>query len=119
MFHSGVANELRSGFNFDNTNLYAAVNETLKAYNAIAIPDTINKIFYVFNKDIGGVIVDTENNNQVLAKYKQETGLSIEYGKYLKDVAQSISSEDVVTVMRGLGADNITAASATPTGYNE
>lgn len=45
--------------------------------------------------------------------------MSIEYGKYLQDVSQSISTEEIVTVIRGLGEDNITAASATPTGYNE
>jgi hypothetical protein len=116
VFHSALAGQTRSGFNFNNTNLFAAINETLKAFNAIALTDTINKVFYVYDKDTAGQITQ---NNVVVSRYRQETGLSIEYGKYLKDVSQSISSENIVTIIRGLGADNITAATATPTGYNE
>lgn len=119
VFHSAIVEQVRSGFNFNNTNLFAAINESLKSFNAIAIPDTINKVFYIFDKDTAGVITDGGNPAVVLASYKQDTGLSIEYGKYLKDISQSISSENIVTIIRGLGADNITAASATPTGYNE
>lgn len=55
----------------------------------------------------------------MVSAYRQTTGLSIEYGKYLESVSQTISTEEIVTVIRGLGEDNITAASATPTGYNE
>jgi hypothetical protein len=119
-FHSAVIDQLRSGFNFNNTNLFAAINETLEAFNAIAIPDTINKIFYIYDKDTAGVIVQPNTTPPVvLSRYKQDTGLSLEYGKYLRGVSQSISSDDIVTVIRGLGEDNITAASATPTGFNE
>jgi hypothetical protein len=55
----------------------------------------------------------------VVSSYRQKSGLSIEYGKYLQDISQSISTEEIVTVIRGLGQDNITASPATPTGYNE
>lgn len=60
-----------------------------------------------------------EINDEVVSSYRQPSNLSIEYGKYLRGVNQTISTEELVTVMRGIGADNITADNATPTGYNE
>ena len=107
---------LRSGFNFNNTTLFNAINEVLKSFDAVAVSDTINKRFYIYQKDTPGSF---EINDEVVSRYRQQTNLSIEYGKYLRGVSQTISTEEVVTVMRGIGADNLTAASATPTGYNE
>lgn len=92
------------------------MNETLKSYEAIAVPDTINKRFYIYQKDNPDTFSE---GGEIVSSYKQPTGLSIEYGKYLRTASQSISTEDLITVIRGLGADNITAASASPTGYNE
>jgi hypothetical protein len=96
--------------------LLSAINETLKAFDAIAMPDTINKHFYIYQKDSPDTFIQ---NNVVVSAYRQPTGLSIEYGKYLRDVQQTISSESIVTIIRGIGKDNLTADSATPTGYNE
>jgi hypothetical protein len=107
---------LRSGFNFNNTNLLNSIIQTLAAFNAIAIPDTLEKRFFIYEK----TTPDTFTlNNQIVSSYRQQTNLSIEYGKYLRGVSQNISTEELVTVMRALGADNITASSATPTGFNE
>lgn len=108
--------ELRSGFNFNNTTVLGAKNQILGSFGAVSIVDTINKYFYVYEKETPGSFVV---NDVVVSSYRQPTNLSIEYGKYLKGVQQSISTEELVTVMRGLGANNINAASATPTGYNE
>lgn len=115
-YASTIGNTLRSGFKFNNTTVFIALNEVLKSFDAIAIPDTINKTFYIYNKNQPDSFV---NNNVVVSSYRQPTGLSIEYGKYLQNVQESISTEDIVTIIRGLGANNITADSATPTGYNE
>lgn len=93
-----------------------ALDTALKSYEAVAIPDTINKRLYIYKKDTPGSFTD---GGVVVSRYRQNTGLSIEYGKYLRTASQSISSEDIVTVMRGIGANNITTASASPTGYNE
>lgn len=107
---------MRSGFNFNNTTLLNAVNQTLTSFNAIAVPDTINKRFFIYEKTTPDSFT---LNNEVVSSYRQSTNLSIEYGKYLRGVSQNISTEELVTVMRALGADNITASSATPTGFNE
>jgi len=115
-YSAQLGNELRSGFAFNNATLLTAINETLKAFDAIAVPDTINKRFYIYQKDSPDTFVQ---NNIVVSSYRQPTGLSIEYGKYLRDVQQTISSESIVTIIRGIGKDNLTADSATPTGYNE
>ena len=116
-YYSSVFNGvLRSDFKFNNTNLFAALNDALKSYEAIAVPDTINKKFYIYKKDTSGTFSE---GGAVVSSYRQPTGLSIEYGKYLRTAAQSISTEDLITVIRGLGLDNITASSASPTGYNE
>lgn len=107
---------MRSNFDFNNTNLFAAINNTLQSYEAIAIPDTINKRLYIYKKDTPGTFTD---GGLTVSKYRQSTGLSLEYGKYLRGVTQTISTEEIVTIMRGIGNNNITAASASPTGYNE
>lgn len=88
----------------------------LQSFNAIAITDTINKYFYIYEKETPDSFT---LNGEVVSSYRQPTNLSIEYGKYLRGVTQDISTDELVTVMRGIGADNITAASASPTGYNE
>jgi hypothetical protein len=115
-YSSSLLNELRSGFAFNNATLLAALNETLKAFDAIAVPDTINKRFYIYAKDTPDSFSE---NGTIVSSYRQPTQLSIEYGKYLKDIQQSVSTEDIVTVIRGLGRDNLLPNSATPTGFNE
>lgn len=90
----------------------------------IALPDTINKMFYIYDKTSSNSVVETvteggQSKQVVKSSYRQDTGLSFEYGKFLKSINQTISAKDIVTVMRGLGLDNITAESASVTGYNE
>ena len=116
--------ELRSNFAFNNTNLLSAIDQTLKTYDAIALPDTINKMFYIYDKLTPNVVTQTvteggQTNQLTVSSYRQNTGLSFEYGKFLKSVNQNINAKDIVTVMRGLGTDNITAAPSSVTGYNE
>jgi hypothetical protein len=115
-YANALEGELRAGFNFNNTTLLNAINQVLQSFNAIAIPDTINKYFYIYEKETPDSFV---LNSNTVSSYRQSTNLSIEYGKYLRGVQQDISTEELVTVIRGLGFDNITAASASPTGYNE
>jgi hypothetical protein len=115
-YSNALGEELRSGFAFNNATLLSALNEALKAFDAIAIPDTIKKRLYIYEKNTPDTFTE---NGEIVSSYRQPTGLSIEYGKYLKDIQQNISTEDIVTVIRGVGRDNLTAASATPTGFNE
>lgn len=88
----------------------------MQSFDAITIADTINKYFYIYEKETPDSFT---LNGDVVSAYRQPTNLSIEYGKYLRGVTQDISTEELVTVMRGIGFNNITAASASPTGYNE
>lgn len=118
------SNELRSNLAFNNTNLLVAIDQTLKTYDAIALPDTINKIFYIYDKSTPSAVTQTITEGEVtkeivLSSYRQDTGLSFEYGKFLKSVSQEINAKDIVTVIRGLGANNITSAPSSVTGYNE
>jgi hypothetical protein len=118
------SNELRSNFAFNNTTLLAAIEQTLKTYDVIAMPDTINKRFYIYDKLTPNTVTQTVTENGqtkqvVVSSYRQDTGLSFEYGKFLRSVSQTMSAKDVVTVIRGIGLDNITADSASPTGFNE
>lgn len=118
------SDELRSNLAFNNTTLLAAINDTLKTYDAIALPDTINKRFYIYDKLTPDTVTQTVTENGqtkeiLLSSYRQDTGLSFEYGKFLKSISQTINAKDIVTVMRGIGTDNVTAASASVTGFNE
>ena len=115
---------MRSNFAFNNTNLLSAIEQTLKTYDAIALPDTINKVFYIYDKLTPNTVTQTVTENGqtkevLVSSYRQDTGLSFEYGKFLRSVSQDINAKDIVTVMRGLGTDNITAAPSSLTGYNE
>jgi hypothetical protein len=81
-------------------------------------------MFYIYDKltadSVTQMITEGGENKEItLSSYRQDTGLSFEYGKFLRSITQDINAKDIVTVIRALGTDNITAASASVTGYNE
>jgi hypothetical protein len=117
--HSELLNEVRSGFKFNNTTQYAALTQTALAFDAVMLYDTINKEIHFYDREVPGTMTVAGDGVAADSGYKQTTGLRIEYGKYLKTISQDINSADIVTVMRGIGYNNLSPANVTPTGYNE
>jgi len=107
-----LVGELRSGFEFNNTNLLDAIRLLAQTFDAIVIPDTFTKKLYFFKKNETGKQIDN-------IQYGVDYGLTIEQGKYLKTASSSIQTNEIVTVMRGIGSNNITMTGITPSGENE
>ena len=97
-----LENEFRSGLKFGNTFLLQALQNLASSYGAVPIFDNINR-------EISFLKIDSLGKN---------LGLTIEYGKYLKNINKQEKAENIITRLRVLGKDNKGINSLTSTGEN-
>jgi hypothetical protein len=95
-------NQTRSGFDFNEINVYEAIQKVAESFHAVLIFDTVQKTVSMRKQENIG----------------KNKGLFIEYGKYLKDFSYSRNVQDFTTNLIPIGQDGLTISNYNPSGEN-